>query len=435
MNFQDEYKRKRISIPEAVSKIKSNDNIVVAMCASEPQGCMEHFHTVASKVEQVRVFSCLTLKPYDFYMRPEMKGHFELASWFHAPGSRAALKNNTGTVTYVPNMLHRSATDFIFARKPNIFFGTCTPPDKHGFVSLSLGITYEKDILESADLVILEVNPLLPRTFGDTHLHVSHVDYFVEYEQTVPELPSPQPSETDLTIGRYIGELIEDGSTIQLGIGGIPNAAALALQNKKNLGVHTEMIVDSMMELYEMGVITNTAKAFHKGKFVATFAMGSRKLYDWLDDNVAVEFIRGRWVNSPVVIAQNSKMVSINTCLMVDLTGQVASESLGTMQYSGTGGQSDTAEGAVEGFDGKGKSIIACYSTAKNGTVSTIVPMLTEGTAVTLHRSLVDYIVTEFGIASLRGKTVRERARELISVAHPNFRESLTEKAKAIGYL
>jgi len=435
MNLQDEYRTKLISIPEAVSKIKSDDNVVVAMCASEPQGCMGQFHTVADRVENVRVFSCLTLQPYDFYMKPEMKGHFELASWFHAPGSRAALKNNTGTVTYVPNMLHRSATDFIFARKPHIFYGTCTPPDKHGYVSLSLGITYEKDILEAADLVILEVNPLLPRTFGDTHLHISEVDFFVEHEQMVPELPSPQPSETDLTIGRYIGELIEDGSTIQLGIGGIPNAAALALRDKKDLGVHTEMIVDSMMELYEMGVITNRKKSFHKGKLVATFAMGSRKLYDWLDDNVAVEFMRGRWVNNPAVISQNSKMVSINTCLMVDLTGQVASESLGPVQYSGTGGQSDTAEGAVEGIDGKGKSIIACYSTAKGGKVSTIVPVLPEGTAVTLHRSLVDNVVTEFGIARLRGKTVRERARELIAVAHPDFRAELTEKAKALGYL
>lgn len=435
MNLQDEYRTKLISIPEAVSKIKSDDNVVVAMCASEPQGCMGQFHTVADRVENVRVFSCLTLQPYDFYMKPEMKGHFELASWFHAPGSRAALKNNTGTVTYVPNMLHRSATDFIFARKPHIFYGTCTPPDKHGYVSLSLGITYEKDILEAADLVILEVNPLLPRTFGDTHLHISEVDFFVEHEQIVPELPSPQPSETDLTIGRYIGELVEDGSTIQLGIGGIPNAAALALRDKKDLGVHTEMIVDSMMELYEMGVITNRKKSFHKGKLVATFAMGSRKLYDWLDDNVAVEFMRGRWVNNPAVVSQNSKMVSINTCLMVDLTGQVASESLGPVQYSGTGGQSDTAEGAVEGIDGKGKSIIACYSTAKGGKVSTIVPVLPEGTAVTLHRSLVDNVVTEFGIARLRGKTIRERARELIAVAHPDFRAELTEKAKALGYL
>lgn len=435
MNSQDEYNRKLISIPEAVSKIKSNDNIVVAMCASEPQGSMMQFHTVADKVENVRVFSCLTLKPYDFYMKPEMKGHFELASWFHAPGPRAALKANVGTVTYVPNMLHRAAADFIYARKPNIFWGTCTPPDKHGFVSLSLGITYEKDILEASDLVILEVNPRLPRTFGDTHLHTSEVDYFVECDQPVPEQPSPQPNELDLTIGNYIGDLIENGSTIQLGIGGIPNAAALALEHKKDLGVHTEMIVDSMMELYEMGVITNSEKAFHKGKFVATFSMGSRKLYDWLDDNVAVEFMRGSWVNHPSILAQNSKMVSINTCLTVDLTGQVGSESLRPVQYSGTGGQTDTAEGAAEGFDGKGKSIIACYSTAKHDSISTIVPTLMEGTAVTLHRSLTDYVVTEYGIASLRGKTLRERARELISVAHPKFREELTWKAKELGWL
>lgn len=435
MNWLDLYKSKFISIPEAVNKIESHQDVIVAMCASEPQGCMSQFHTVAERVEDVRVFSCLTLKPYDFYMKPAMKGHFELASWFHAPGSRAAIKAGTGTVTFVPNMLHRSASDRIHAHQPDIFYGTCTPPDKHGFVSLSLGITYEKDILEAAKLVILEVNPRLPRTLGDTQLHISEVDYFVDNEQEVPELPAPQPNTTDLAIGQYIADLVEDGSTIQLGIGGIPNAAALALRNKKELGVHTEMFVDSMMELYEMGVITNRMKTLKKGKFIATFAMGSRKLYDWLDDNVAVEFQRGKWVNDPAVIAENSKMVSINTCLMVDLTGQVASESLGTVQYSGTGGQSDTAQGAVAGKDGKGKSIIACYSTAKNGTVSTIVPVLPEGTAVTLHRSFVDHVVTEHGIARLRGKTVRERVKELINIASPEFREGLLAKARELGYL
>lgn len=435
MDWLDLYNSKFISISEAVNKIESHQDVIVAMCASEPQGCMSQFHTVADRVEDVRVFSCLTLKPYDFYMKPEMKGHFELASWFHAPGSRAAIKAGTSTVTFVPNMLHRAASDRIHVHQPDIFYGTCTPPDKHGFVSLSLGITYEKDMVEAAKLVILEVNPRLPRTLGDTQLHISEVDYFVENEQDVPELPAPQPNETDLAIGQYIADLVEDGSTIQLGIGGIPNAAALALRNKKDLGVHTEMFVDSMMELYEMGVITNRMKTLKKGKFIATFAMGSRKLYDWLDDNVAVEFQRGKWVNDPAVIAENSKMVSINTCLMVDLTGQVASESLGTVQYSGTGGQSDTAQGAVAGKDGKGKSIIACYSTAKNGTVSTIVPVLPEGTAVTLHRSFVDHIVTEHGIAKLRGKTVKERVKELITIASPEFREGLFAKARELGYL
>ncbi|MCR4421297.1 MAG: 4-hydroxybutyrate--acetyl-CoA CoA transferase [Exilispira sp.] len=433
--FKEIYNSKLRTIEEAIQCIKSNFDIVVAQCASEPQGTMSKLHLIADKVENVRVFSVLTLKPYEFYMNPEMKGHFELASWFHAPGSREALKKGIGTVTYVPNMLHRAATDRIHAHAPEVFIGTCTPMDKNGFVSLSLGITYEKDILEHAKFVILEVNPRLPRTFGDTHVHVSQVTYFVEHDQEVPTLPAPQPNETDLMIGKYISDLVEDGSTIQLGIGGIPNAAALALREKKDLGVHTEMMVDSMMELYELGVINNSKKTLKKGKFICTFAMGSRKLYDWLDENVAVDFERGCWVNNPYIVSQNSKMVSINTCLMVDFTGQVASESIGINQYSGTGGQSDTAQGAVAGFDGLGKSIIACYSTAKDGLVSTIVPTLPEGTAVTLHRSFVDYIVTENGIAKLRGKTVKERTLELINVASSNFREELLEKAKKMGYI
>jgi len=429
------YAGKLITADEAAAKIKTGDDVVVAQCASEPQGCMSRFHTAAPRVKNARVFSVLTLKPYDFYMKPEMKGHFELASWFHAPGSRQALAAGAGTVTYVPNMLHRAALDRLQARKPDIFFGTCTPPDSKGFVSLSLGITYEKDILEAADTVILEVNRNLPRTFGDTHLHVSDVDWFVENDQEVPALPSPAPDEVEATIGGHIAELVEDGSTLQLGIGGIPNAAAMALKGKKDLGVHTEMLVDSMMELYEAGVITNKRKSLIKDKFVCTFAMGSRKLYDWLDDNPAVEFRRGSWVTDPSVIRQNSRMVSINTCLTVDLTGQVASESVGPVQYSGTGGQTDTAVGAKEAYDGLGKSIIACRSTAKRGTVSCIVPTLAAGTAVTLHRANTDHVVTEFGIARLRGRTVRERAGALIAVAHPDFRAELESQAVKLGYL
>ena len=435
MDHQAIYQSKLITAQEAATHITSDSDIIVGMCASEPQGCMGQFHTAAERVENVRVFSCLTLKPYDFYMRPEMKGHFELASWFHAPGSREAIKKGIGTVTFVPNMLHRAASDRMVAHRPDILVTTCTPPDKHGFVSLALGITYEKDVLENARLVILEVNPRLPRTLGDTQVHVSQVDYFVYHDQEVPALPSPNPDATDLRIGGYIAELVDDGATIQLGIGGIPNAAALALKTKKDLGVHTEMMVDSMMELYEMGVITNARKTLKPGKFITTFSMGSRKLYDWLDDNVAVEFQRGRWVNDPGVIAQNSRMVSINTCISVDFTGQVASESIGVNQYSGTGGQSDTAQGAVDGFDGLGKSIIACASTAKNGTMSTILPTLPLGSAVTLHRSHVDHVVTEFGVARLRGRTVRERTQALIAIAHPDFRGELREQAVKLGYL
>ena len=433
--WKDVYHEKLIGIDEAVSKIKSHDDVIVAQCASEPQGSMSRFHLVADRVEAVSVFSVLTLKPYEFYTNPDMKGHFELCSWFHAPGSREALKSGAGTVTFVPNMLHRAATDRMHAKRPNIFFGTCTPPDAKGFVSLSLGITYEKDVIEAAEIVVLEVNAKLPRTYGDTHLHVRDVDFFVEHTQDVPSLPVIEPNATDRAIGTYVAELVDDRATIQLGIGTIPNAAALALGGKHDLGVHTEMMVDSMMDLYEAGVITNKYKSVYKDKFVCTFAMGSTRLYDWLDDNMAVEFQRGSWVNDPAVVRRNASMTSLNTCLMVDFTGQVASEGIGHNQYSGTGGQTDTAVGAKEAHDGKGKSIIACRSTAKGGTVSTIVPALPEGTPVTLHRSNTDHIVTEYGIAYMRGRTVRERTRNLIAIAHPEHRGGLEAQARTLGYL
>lgn len=434
-DYSQTYKSKLIKALKVADLIVSDSDIIVGQCASEPQGCMEQFHLAKDRVKNVKIFSVLTLKGYDFYMKPEMEGHFELSSWFHAPGSRLALKEKTGTVTYVPNMLHRAGLDRIHNRVPHLFIGTCTPPDKNGFVSLSLGITYEKDMLEEAEIVVLEVNKQLPRTLGDTHVHIDDVDYFVENHQAPPSLPSPNPDETAMQIGDHIAALVEDGSTIQLGIGEIPNAAALSLKDKKDLGVHTEMLVDSMMELYEAGVITNKKKTYYKDKFVCTFAMGSPKLYEWLDNNMAVEFIRGKWANDPALIKLNSKMVSINTCIMVDLMGQISSESLGTNQYSGTGGQADTAVGAVEGTDGKGKSIIACRSTAKGGSISTIVPVLPAGTAVTLHRSNTDYVVTEFGVASLRGKSIKERTEALIKIAHPKFRAELKAEAQKIGFI
>lgn len=429
------YKSKLIPLEKMPDLLRSNTDVIVAQCASEPQGCMSVFHLAKERVHDVKVFSVLTLKPYDFYMKHEMRGHFELCSWFHAPGSRQALKEKTGTVTYVPNMLHRAASDRMKVRRPHMFVGTCTPPDEKGFVSLSLGITYEKDILEAAEISVLEVNDQLPRTLGDTQVHISDVDYFVEFSQTPPTLPEPTLDEVAMAIGTNIAQLVDDGSTIQLGIGEIPNAAALMLKSKKDLGVHTEMMVDSMMELYQMGVITNKAKSVHKDKFICTFAMGSEKLYRWLDNNPAVEFLRGSYVNNPCDMRKNSKMVSINTCIMIDFTGQVASESIGIEQYSGTGGQSDTAMGAIEGFDGLGKSIIACRSTAKRDTISTIVPVLPEGTGITLHRSNTDWVVTEHGSVRLTGLTVRERTAALISIAHPKFRDDLTRKAKEMGYI
>ena len=281
---------------------------------------------------------------------------------------------------------------------------------------------------------MLEVNDQLPRTFGETYVHVSQVTWFVEYSQTPPTLPAPEPDDVALKIGEHIADLVEDESTIQLGIGEIPNAVALSLHTKKDLGVHTEMMVDSMMELFEQGVITNKKKSVHKNKFICTFAMGSLKLYKWLDNNPDVEFLRGKYVNDPCAMKHNSRMVSINTCIMIDFSGQVSSESIGIEQYSGTGGQTDTASAAIEGTDGLGKSIIACRSTAQRGKISTIVPVLPIGSAVTLHRSHTDYVVTEWGSVRLTGRTVRERTHMLISIAHPDFRKELQEKAEEMGY-
>lgn len=433
--WEELFNSKITGAEDALGVVKSGDDIAVAMCASEPEGCLAVLHGIAGRVENVRVFSTLTLKPYEFFSRPDMRGRFELCSWFHGAPARKAAAGGTGTVTYVPNMLHRSALDRLSVKRPDVFIGSCTPPDRHGYVSLSTSIVYERDFIETAGTVILEVNPRLPRTFGDTHIHVRDVACFVRSDHPVPALPAAEPSTVDLAIGAHIAELVPDGATIQLGIGGIPNAAALALKGKRDLGVHTEMLVDSMMDLYEQGVITNRRKALCKDKMVAAFAMGTERLYEWLDENMAVEMRRGSWVNDPAVVRRNSKMISINTCLMVDLTGQVASESIGSSQYSGTGGQTDTAVGGKECHDGEGKSVIACASTAKGGSMTSIVPVLPAGAAVTLHRSNCDHVVTEHGVAYMRGRTVRERAQNLIAVAHPDYRGALKAEARRLGYL
>lgn len=292
-------------------------------------------------------------------------------------------------------------------------------------------MVYEKDVCDLAKCVVLEVNPNAPRTHGDTQIHVSEVNYIVEVDYPLPETITITPSKEEALIAENISQLIDNGSTIQLGIGGIPNAVASLLTNKKHLGVHTEMLTESMIDLFEQGVITNKKKSLWPGKFVCAFAFGTKRVYSFVDDNPSVFFLRGKYVNDPYVIAQNNKMISINTALMVDLTGNVCSEALGTKHYSGTGGQLDTHRGAVKSKGGKG--IIALRSTAKNGSISTIVPILPTGAPVTIPRQDVDFIISERGIAHLRGKTVRERAQELISIAHPNHKDWLLKEAQKIG--
>lgn len=436
MDIKKIYNSKKITIDEALDKIKSRDNVVSALSAAEPSEILSRLHTICHRVEDVNVATCLPQSNYEYFMNPEYAKSIRMDGWFYSPAIRKAHKK--GNVSYIPNNLHFCATKRLVHRPTNVFLGTASPMDEHGFISLSLSVTYERDMVEKADLVILEVNPNMPRTFGDTIVHINDIDYLVEVDYPIPELPTSEPSEKDKVIGKYIAELVEDGSTIQLGIGGIPNAVAAELMHKKDLGIHTEMFTDGMVDLYEAGVITGKHKTLMPGKMVATFALGTKKLYDFIHDNPGVNIMRGSWVNDPYVIGQNYKMVSINTTLQIDLTGQCCSESIGHRQFSGTGGQADTAIGA-QNSEG-GKSIIALYSTARvrvpdsdeRQEISKVVTRLDLGAAVSLSRNDVDYVVTEYGVAALRGTSIRERVERLIAIAHPKFREQLKEEAKEL---
>lgn len=423
--YQELYKSKLITIEEALGKIKSGDEIVAGFCGLEPMAILSKLHTIKDRIENVTVWYSLGMGSYKFFTDTSMKDHLITKSWFYSGGARAAHK--LGMVSYQPVHLHNGMTRKLEVNSPNVFIGTVAPMDRHGYVRSSLSVLYEKEFIAKADLVIMEVNPNLPIVGGDTELCVDEIDYFVEVDRAIPTLPQMPMSDQEKTIGEYVASLVKDGDTIQLGIGGIPNAAALAFMNKKDLGVHTEMITTSMAELAMAGVITGKRKSLHKGKMVGTFALGSQKLYDFMDNNPSVILMRGPYVNSPFIVAKNDNMVSINTGLQVDLTGQVCSESIGHIQYSGTGGQNDTAEGAIHALNGR--SIIALPSTAKEGAISTIQPFLAPGAVVTLSRNNIDYIITEFGIAYMKARTIKERVFNLIAVAHPDFRKELQQKA------
>lgn len=432
---------KYITVNEALNLIKSGDKIILGMAASEPQLFVNRLHEVAERgAKDILVTNCLPVNqnaPY--FADPKYYDAFEVHSWFYSPGLRKHHKS--GRISFIPNHLHLAATKRLQHTKYNVFVGAAAMPDENGFVSLSLSNVYEKMACEQADLIILEVNPNFPSTHGDLRLHLSEVDYLVKADYKAPELPDIELTEKDKIIGNLIADMIEDGSTLQLGIGGIPNAVADALVNKKDLGIHTEMFTSGLMKLIEVGAVTGKHKNINKGKHVACFAYGNRKLYDYIDNNPDVQILNGTWVNDPNVIGQNDKQVSINSCLEIALDGQVASESFGTSQFSGTGGQSDTAVGAQ--ISKGGKSFIALYSTAmvrnretgEREEVSKIVPILAPGAAVSLSRNDVDYVVTEYGVAALRGTSISERTKLLISIAHPKFRDELTKEAIKYGFI
>lgn len=423
----DLYKSKLISIQEAVSKVQSHQTIGVGMAASEPPGLLTELGKHRDRLEDVTLWVCLPLRQYECILNPEMKGHFFVENWFYGAPDR--MVHSQGRVSYIPNNLHQAATNKLLANKGhvNIFWGTATPPDSRGYMSLSLGLVLEKQLIEVADLVVLEINENLPWTLGDTQVHISDVDFVVENHVPLFELPPAEPTEAEKSIGGYIADLIEDGSTLQLGIGGIPNAITPFIMKRQNLGIHTEMFTDGMVDLYNAGVVTNKLKTLWKGKMVGAFALGTKKLYDFIDNNLGVEFQQGKVTNNPYIVGQNHCMVSVNTALQVDILGQVCSQSIGHKHFSGTGGQVDTHRGAQLSEGGRG--IIALRSTAKDDTISTIVPFLSEGSEVTIPSQDVDTIITEFGIAELKGKCVRDRMEALIRISHPKFRDWIRDEA------
>ncbi len=434
-----DYNSKLITPQQAVDMVQSGDYIVTGLGASAAHAFLSVLHTAAHRLKDVVITTCLTLQDYPCFNDPQYSGSFQQDSWFYGAAARRA--HATAATAYVPCSLHFAAAKRLHHRKPTIYVGAAAMPDRHGNISLSCSNTYEMQMIKAADRVILEINPNYPRTFGDGLLRVDEVDYLIQADYPVPTLPDVAPNDKDKVIGGLIAPYIQDGDCLQLGIGGMPNALAEYLMDKKDLGIHTEMLTTNMMKLYQAGAVSGRRKQLNNGKMVCAFILGSQELYDFCHDNPAVEVYAAAYTNDPCVIGQNDNMVSINASMEVDLTGQVASESIGSTHFSGTGGQMDTATGAQRSRNGR--SFICLYATAmvknpKTGEreeISKIVPQLKPGAAVTLSRNDVDYVVTEYGVAALRGTSIRERVELLIAIAHPKFREALRQQAYDVGII
>jgi 4-hydroxybutyrate CoA-transferase len=358
---------------------------------------------------------------------PGLEGHLRHNALFVGPGDRRAV--NAGQADYTPIFLSEIPTLFSSGVLPlDVAILQVSPPDEHGFMSLGIEVLASKAAAETARTVIVQVNRQMPRVLGDSFLHISRVHAVVESDEPLPELESGGFGKVEKAIGQHIADLIPDGATLQMGIGTIPDAVLASLTGKRDLGVHTEMISDGVMQAMEAGIFTGARKTLHPGKALATLILGSRALYRFVDNNPAFELHPSTYTNDPFVIAQNDKLIAINSALEVDLTGQVCADSIGTTIYSGFGGQLDFIRGAARSRGGK--PIIALPATARNGEMSRIVPLLKPGAGVVTTRGDVHYVVTEFGVAQLYGKTLRQRAHDLIGIAHPQFREPLERAAK-----
>ena len=385
----------------------------------------------SSDITGVKVQALLDAYPFEFYTDPTLAGKMTGYSWFSSSAARKAV--NAGYADIIPAYYRDFPTRIRTEYDYDAVCVEVAPMDRHGYFSLALNGSYIDAMLDKTKRIFLEVNDRQPRGLCGSLIHISQVDAIVEYNHDLPVLPPVQLDEVSKTIGGLIAERIPDGACLQLGIGAIPDATGMALKAKHDLGIHTEMFTDSMVELIECGVVNNSKKQIHRGKTVTTFAFGSQRIYDYIDDNPAVEILPVEYVNDPDVICQNDNMISINAAVEVDLFGQVCAESVGTKHMSGSGGQIDYVRGACQSRGGK--SFIAFTSTAKGGTISKIKPILTPGAVVTTSKNDVDYIVTEYGVAHLRGRSLGERARQLIAIAHPDFRDELTFEAKKRGIM
>ncbi len=423
------YDSKFISMDDALGKIRSGDVIAVAAYGNEPVGFLRRLHELRDRgVKDVTIWLANPQEEYPFLSMEGLEDVITILSIFYGPGTRKL--HPTGRVSFVPNNLHLCVREMMEVKRPNVFVGAVTPMDRFGYVCMSMSQQFELEMFDVCETVILEVNSHLPYTSGTNRISAEKVNYFVEGERSVSNAPVYPRTPVQEAIADYAADLIRDGDTIQLGIGGMPDAVAERLVDRHDLGIYTEMLGSAMGKLMACGAVNNSKKDFHRNRSVAAFCWGTQELYDYINDNPMIELLPVRYVNDPFNIAQNKNMVSVNTALEIDLTGQVCSETLLGKQYSGTGGAWDFAYGAYHAPGGRG--IIALQSTAKSGTISRIVPQLTAGSVVSIPRNIVDIVVTEYGIAHLRGKSVRQRVEELISVAHPDFRAELRKQANAL---
>lgn len=412
------------SAENALKKIKSGNNIFIHTAAASPQILIESLVSRADELKDVNVYQLHTEGPAPYAME-EFSNSFKLKLLFVGANTRGAINHGRGS--YIPIFL--SEIPSLFRKKVislDVALITVSPPDIHGFCSLGTSVDVSLAAQDSAKLVIAQVNKFMPRSHGDGLIHMNNIDIMVEYDEPLPEVGTNKLTQTEIAIGKNVAELVDNGSTLQMGIGSIPNAVLNALQAHKDLGIHSEMFSDGVLPLVEKGVITGTKKTNHHSKIVASFAIGSRKLYDFVDDNPLVNLLDSSYVNNATIIRQNPKVIAINSAIEVDLSGQVCADSIGSRIYSGVGGQMDFMRGAS--LSDGGKPVIALTSTTKNGT-SKLVPVLKNGAGVVTTRAHMHWVVTECGAVNLYGKTIQERAELLINIAHPDHREELSKAA------